>query len=355
MEGLVDSFWKGKKVFVTGHTGFKGGWLVQSLKLFGAEVKGYSLPPNTSPDFFSTSNVINGIHHEIGDIRNYSEIEKSILSFNPEIIFHLAAQPLVRYSYKHPKETYEVNLIGTLNLLEVAKKVGSLKAMVVITTDKCYSNIEDYSYAYKETDPMGGYDPYSSSKACCELLISSYRNCFFKSTSIKVASARAGNVIGGGDWSEDRLIPDILKAINSNYSPKLRNPLAIRPWQHVLEPVHAYLKLAKLLYEGKDGFDEAWNFGPIEDDVKSVEWITNSLLRISGVDLFWEPDNDYNPHEAQALKLDISKANKMMDWTPRWNIEHSLLKVVEWHKEFNRTGNTESITNHQILEYLNDE
>lgn len=355
MESLVNnSFWKGKKVFVTGHTGFKGGWLVQTLNILGAKVKGYALEPNSSPSFFQSTNVGKRVISEIGDIRNQEQLTESISEFKPEVIFHLAAQPLVRYSYENPKETYEVNVIGTLNLLEAIRRVQTIKAAVLITTDKCYEN-KEWDYGYREIDPMGGHDPYSSSKGCCELLISSYRNSYFNQSKTKIASARAGNVIGGGDWSEDRLIPDLLKAIELNKAPILRNPLSIRPWQHVLEPIGGYLKLAEGLYNAVDGLDEAWNFGPNDTDCKSVEWITNTLFKLSGCENSWKQDYNFNPHEAKLLKLDISKAKNKLGWNPKWDISFSLEKIVQWHKTYLLNREAEAITHQQIIEYIGHE
>ncbi len=355
MENMVKtSFWTGKKVFVTGHTGFKGGWLVQTLKVLGADIKGYSLEPSTKPCFFEAANVETGIISEIGDIRDIEKLSKSVAEFKPEVIFHLAAQPLVRYSYENPKETYEVNVIGTLNLLEAVRLVDSIKAVVLITTDKCYEN-KEWVYGYREIDPMGGYDPYSSSKGCCELLISSYRNSYFSQSKTKIASARAGNVIGGGDWSDDRLIPDLLKAIENNQEPILRNPLAVRPWQHVLEPIGGYMKLAEGLYNGEKGIDQAWNFGPNDTDCRSVEWVTNTILKLYDFQSSWKQDQNFNPHEAQLLKLDISKAKNRLSWRPKWELRQSLEKIVQWHKTFLSDKGAELITKKQIIEYLENE
>ena len=351
---MTDNFWKGKKVFITGHTGFKGGWLVHTLKILGAQIKGYALQPDIDPNFFQLTNIEHAIISEIGDIRDQEKLSASISEFQPEIIFHLAAQPLVRYSYENPKETYEVNVIGTLNLLEIIRKVSAIKAAVLITTDKCYEN-KEWDYAYREIDPMGGHDPYSSSKGCCELLISSYRNSFFKDTDTKIASARAGNVIGGGDWSVDRLIPDMLKAIENNEEPVLRNPLAIRPWQHVIEPITGYIKLAEKLYSQEKGFDQAWNFGPNDTDCKSVEWIANTLLSLNDCENSWKQDDNFNPHEAQLLKLDISKAKNRLGWNPKWDLKYSLKKIVEWHNVYLSKKNVSQVTRKQIIEYLQDE
>jgi len=351
---MTDNFWKGKKVFITGHTGFKGGWLVHILKILGAQIKGYALKPDIEPNFFQLTSIEDAIISEIGDIRDQKKLSASISEFQPEIIFHLAAQPLVRYSYENPKETYEVNVIGTLNLLEIIRKVSAIKAVVLITTDKCYEN-KEWDYGYREIDPMGGYDPYSSSKGCCELLISSYRNSFFKDTDTKIASARAGNVIGGGDWSVDRLIPDMLKAIENNKEPVLRNPLAIRPWQHVIEPITGYIKLAEKLYSQEKGFDQAWNFGPNDTDCKSVEWIATTLLSLNDCENSWKQDDNFNPHEAQLLKLDISKAKNRLGWNPKWDLKYSLKKIVEWHNVYLSKKDVSQVTRKQIIEYLQDE
>lgn len=351
---MTNNFWKEKKVFITGHTGFKGGWLVHTLKILGAQVKGYALQPNTEPNFFQITNVEDSIISKIGDIRNLENLSKSISEFQPEVIFHLAAQPLVRFSYENPKETYEVNVIGTLNLLEAIRKVTTIKAAVLITTDKCYEN-KEWDYGYREIDPMGGHDPYSSSKGCCELLISSYRNSFFKNSQTKIASARAGNVIGGGDWSVDRLIPDMLKAIENNEEPILRNPLAIRPWQHVIEPITGYIKLAEKLYIEEKGFDQAWNFGPNDADCKSVEWIANTLIALNDSENSWKQDQNFNPHEAQLLKLDISKAKNRLGWNPKWDLKYSLKKIVEWHNVYLSKEDVSEFTRKQIIEYLQDE
>jgi len=351
---MTDNFWKGKKVFITGHTGFKGGWLVHILKILGAQIKGYALKPDIEPNFFQLTSIEDAIISEIGDIRDQKKLSASISEFQPEIIFHLAAQPLVRYSYENPKETYEVNVIGTLNLLEIIRKVSAIKAVVLITTDKCYEN-KEWDYGYREIDPMGGYDPYSSSKGCCELLISSYRNSFFKDTDTKIASARAGNVIGGGDWSVDRLIPDMLKAIENNEEPVLRNPLAIRPWQHVIEPITGYIKLAEKLYSQEKGFDQAWNFGPNDTDCKSVEWIATTLLSLNDCENSWKQDDNFNPHEAQLLKLDISKAKNRLGWNPKWDLKYSLKKIVEWHNVYLSKKDVSQVTRKQIIEYLQDE
>lgn len=338
MENMVVSstinpeFWKGKKVFLTGHTGFKGSWLSIWLNSMGAVVKGYALKPDSNPNLFTSAGIEYLVESEINDIRDYSALHKSILEFSPDIVFHMAAQPIVRISYLKPLETYETNVMGTANLLEAVRQCSSIKAVVNITTDKCYENNE-WVWGYKETDPMGGRDPYSSSKGCSELVTSSFRESFFKGSNVGVASARAGNVIGGGDWAEDRLIPDIFRAFESSKPVIIRNPSATRPWQHVLEPLSGYLVLAQQLFKKPDIYSEGWNFGPYDHDVKPVSWILDEMTSLwPGAS--WKLDKDKNPHEAMLLKLDISKASNILGWTPTWGLTVTLEKIVRWHKLF---------------------
>ncbi len=348
---LNSNFWLNKKVFITGHTGFKGSWLSIWLKSLGAQVKGYSLNPTEKTNLFEIANVSNDMISEIGDIRNLSQLKKSIDTFEPEIILHLAAQPIVRISYKEPIETYSTNVMGTLNLLECSRKCSSVKSIVCITTDKCYEN-KEIDIGYKEDDPMGGHDPYSSSKGCCEILISSYRNSYFnKPESPALASARAGNVIGGGDWSSDRLIPDVVSAFMNNKNVVIRNPMAIRPWQHVLEPLSGYLYLAENLYQSKKNFSEAWNFGPDYSDCKSVEWILDKMIQLWGGNVSWTKDLGYNPYEAKLLKLNITKASEKLNWNPKWNIEKALKLTIDWYKAFQHGYDMEKLCLNQINEY----
>jgi CDP-glucose 4,6-dehydratase len=328
-------FWKEKRVFLTGHTGFKGSWLTLWLQEMGATVKGYSLAPYTKPNLFEVAKVAENMESEMGDIRNLEQITESMVSFNPDIVIHMAAQPLVRLSYADPVGTYSTNVMGTLNVLEAARKCNNLKSIVAITTDKCYEN-KEWAWGYREIDPMGGHDPYSSSKGCCELLIASYRDSFFNTThTANLASARAGNVIGGGDWSDDRLIPDILKSFKKNEPVIVRNPLSTRPWQHVLEPLSGYLILAEKLF-GDNGneFAGAWNFGPNDEDCKSVESILNTMTTIWGENASWKLDENSHPHEAGFLKLDCSKANQLLHWQPKWNLKYTLDSIVNWQKKF---------------------
>lgn len=345
-------FWKNKRVYLTGHTGFKGSWLSLWLQNMGAIVKGYALLPITPISLFEEARVTDQMQSELADIRDLQTLSQSMSVFNPDILIHMAAQPLVRLSYKEPKMTYETNVMGTLNVLEAARKCKNLKAIVALTTDKCYEN-DNREIGYTENEPLGGHDPYSSSKGCCELLISSYKRSFFNSSeSACLASARAGNVIGGGDWSEDRLLPDILRCFQNATPVLIRNPLSIRPWQHVLDSLSAYLILAERLYnDGKD-FAESWNFGPNYEDCKSVEWILNRMKGIWGEGASWALDENNNPHEEQMLMLDCSKAAKLLDWQPKWNLDYTLESTVSWHKKWLAECNMREICLNEINQYL---
>jgi len=325
-------FWKGKRVFITGHTGFKGSWLSLWLQQMGAEVKGFSLTPPTNPSLFVEAKVAQQMQSEIGDIRDFSKLSESIRTFNPDILLHLAAQPLVRLSYKEPIETYSTNVMGTVNVLEASRYASQLKAIVVITTDKCYENRE-WEWGYRENEPMGGHDPYSNSKGCAELVVSAYQRSFFHTPdTAAVASARAGNVIGGGDWAEDRLIPDILRAFEKQQSVIIRNPLSTRPWQHVLEPLSGYLVLAQRLWQDGKTFAEGWNFGPKDDDCQPVQWILDKMVHFWGDGAHYEIDKSEQPHEANFLKLDCSKAAMRLKWHPKWRLEQTLEQIVHWHR-----------------------
>jgi CDP-glucose 4,6-dehydratase len=349
----VSNFWKNKKVFLTGHTGFKGSWMAIWLSHLGAEVKGYSLEPPTNPSLFVEAKVKSLIESEINDIRDYTKLSLSIKNFSPDIIIHMAAQPLVRASYKNPLETYETNVMGTANILHAAIESRTIKAIVNITTDKCYENRE-IDIAYKENDPMGGFDPYSSSKGCAELVTSAYRESFLKNKNIGIASVRAGNVIGGGDWAEDRLIPDILKAFESNKSVVIRNPQATRPWQHVLEPLSGYLMLAEKLYNSPSKFSEGWNFGPNYQDVKPVGSILEYMTKL-WPGSSWQLDKSENPHEANLLKLDISKAKSKLQWKPVWSLETALNKIVKWHTSWiAQASSTQELCIKEINQYIED-
>ena len=323
MEGLVNpdpGFWSGRRVFLTGHTGFKGSWLSILLRELGATVCGYALNPPTTPSLFVQADLAVGMQSTIGDIRDYDTLRSTILQFRPEVVIHMAAQPLVRESYRTPRETYETNVMGTVNLLEAVRFCESVRSVVVVTTDKVYENRE-WGWGYREIDTLGGHDPYSNSKAAAELVTASYRSSFFgaghdRGQPVNVATARAGNVIGGGDWAANRLLPDIIRAHRQRETLSIRNPAATRPWQHVLEPLHGYLILAERLF-ARDDVVGAWNFGPRETDAKTVRWVVEicrQQLRTLNV-LFGE---EGGPHEAGRLKLDISKAEAELGWAPRW-------------------------------------
>jgi len=350
MENLVTlskDFWLNKKVFITGHTGFKGTWLSIWLASMGAIVKGYALEPNTNPNIFYKTRCNELVDTHIGDIRNIDELKKSINDYKPEIVFHLAAQPLVLQSYIDPIGTIDTNIIGTANVLEASIRCPSVRAVINVTSDKCYENKEWY-WGYRENDPMGGFDPYSASKGCAELITSAYRKSFYNKADIGLASVRAGNVIGGGDWSDDRLIPDILKSVTNSKELQIRNPDAIRPWQHVLEPLYGYLLLAEKLYQDPKKFNDSWNFGPYEESCKSVEWIVTELSKFFNTGFKVVTDKEPLHHEARLLKLDISKSKNMLGWEPRMNLEEALHLIVEWHNSFISNEDLQNKTIEQI-------
>jgi len=345
-------FWEGKHVFITGHTGFKGGWLTLWLQSLGAKVYGYALDPPTDPNFFGTARVQEGmVRNTIADIRDIATLTKAMQEAQPEVVFHLAAQPLVRESYIAPVETYAVNVMGTVNLLEAVRATPGVHAVVNITTDKCYENRE-WVWGYREGEALGGHDPYSSSKACSELVTAAYRTSFFDTAGIALASVRAGNVIGGGDWAVDRLLPDFLRALDSGVPLLIRSPNAIRPWQHVLEPLSGYLLLAERLFTEPTAFAEAWNFGPVDQDARPVRWIVERLVRATP-NASWACDTASQPHEASHLKLDSSKALARLDWWPRWRLATSLDKTLEWHAAWRGGKDMRAVTLTQIAEYMN--
>lgn len=349
------SIYEGKKVFITGHTGFKGSWLTYWLRNLGAEVVGYSLAPETSPNHFELLNL--DIESHFNNICDLDKLKNVMKESNPDIIFHLAAQPLVRYSYNHPLETFQTNIIGTANVLESARECKSVKAVVVITTDKCYENLEQKK-GYIESDKMGGFDPYSSSKGCAELIVSSYKNSFFNLSDFKInhqtliASARAGNVIGGGDWSSDRLIPDIIKSIEMESKTIIRYPKSTRPWQHVLEPLYGYLLLGEKLYIGDTNFAEAWNFGPGESESLAVEKVLKYSKKIWNRIDFELENNQKHPHEAGLLSLNIQKAKNKLGWEPKWNNKKSISKTIEWYKDFYNSNKIN--TDLDLKSYMNE-
>lgn len=348
---MIDvTFWQGKRVYLTGHTGFKGSWLSLWLTEMGAIVKGYALNPPTSPSLYEEAKVAQKIESQIGDIRDFETLKISMMEFNPDILIHMAAQPLVRLSYKEPLETYDINVLGTAKVLEAARSCTKLKAIVSVTTDKCYEN-KEWIWGYREDEPMGGYDPYSSSKGCAELVITAYRRSFMQEHGVGLASARAGNVIGGGDWADDRLIPDILRAFEKNRPVVIRNPAATRPWQHVLEPLSGYLVLAQKLYQKPADFAEGWNFGPHEDDAKPVDWILNNMVS-SWSGAKWELDKNAHPHEAGYLKLDISKAKSRLNWHPIWRLEETLSKIINWHQAWLNKHDMQQECQNEIKEFM---
>ena len=348
---MFNNIYKNKKVFLTGCSGFKGSWLSLWLKHLGAEVCGYSLDVQTNPSMFKELNIDKIIDKYVfGDILDTEKLEKSINNFEPEIIFHLAAQPLVRLSYSQPKLTYETNVIGTLNVLEAAKKCESVKAFVNVTTDKCYENIEK-SEGYKEDEPMGGYDMYSSSKGCVEIMSSSYRRCFLQNGGYSMATARAGNVIGGGDWAEDRLVPDCIRAITTDKTIELRNPNSVRPWQHVLEPLSGYLLLGQKLFEKGQEYAQGFNFGPDESSFSTVSDVVEKICKYYGKGNYTVNKTD-DLHEANLLRLNIEKAKEILGWKPHYDMETTIEKTVEWYKNFyERKENMADYSIEQIREY----
>jgi CDP-glucose 4,6-dehydratase len=328
--------WNGKRVLITGHTGFKGSWLSLWLQQKGADLAGISLAPPTEVNLFTDARVGDGMRSVTGDIRDLSMLKQIFAEHRPEIVFHLAAQSLVRISYQDPLGTYTTNVIGTANVLEAARGVEGLHAVVVVTTDKCYEN-QEWEWPYRETDRLGGYDPYSNSKACAELVVSAYRNSFFSPAEytrhgVAIASCRAGNVIGGGDWAQDRLLPDIVRAFVAHRPVRLRHPRAVRPWQHVLEPLCGYLTVAESLCANGVAASGAWNFGPELSDAQPVEWIVRELSEIWGDNPQWELEDKPQPHEAQTLKLDCSRAHSLLGWHPILRLKDALEITVEWYK-----------------------
>ncbi|PHV29689.1 CDP-glucose 4,6-dehydratase [Janthinobacterium sp. BJB426] len=351
------AFWQGRRVFLTGHTGFKGGWLSLWLQQLGAEVTGYALEAPTTPSLFEVAGVARGMVSIIGDVRDGDALKRAMSQARPEIVIHMAAQPLVRYSYVNPVETYATNVMGVVNLLEAVRATPGVRSVVNVTSDKCYENRE-WPWGYRENEAMGGYDPYSNSKGCAELVTAGYRSSFFNAEKyaehgIALGSGRAGNVIGGGDWAMDRLIPDMLRAIGAGQPVMIRNPHSIRPWQHVLEPLSGYLTLAEKLYTEGPVHAEGWNFGPHDTDAKPVEWIIERMTQEWGAGASWSLDGQNHPHEATYLKLDCSKARGQLGWHPRWDIGQTIAKIVEWHKACDQGADMRAMTLAQITTYQN--
>ncbi|MFK7997008.1 MAG: CDP-glucose 4,6-dehydratase [Granulosicoccus sp.] len=336
----MQDFWKGRRVFITGHTGFKGAWLAFWLSELGADVTGYALAPETEPNLYTLLDLQQRVNSIIDDIRDEAKLASALAAAQPDIVFHLAAQPLVRKSYREPVSTFQTNVMGSIHLLEACRQCDSVKSIVVVTSDKCYEN-QEWAWGYRESEKLGGHDPYSASKACTELLAQSWRLSFFNEANkdslqaCNLATVRAGNVIGGGDWSEDRLIPDILRALGEGEDVDIRNPHAIRPWQHVLEPLAGYLLLAEKLF-AQDGeqWAQAWNFGPADEDARPVSWIVENLTSQWPTPASWKMMEGDHPHEAHYLKLDCSLARDRLGWKPAWNLEQCLQHIVSWQSRF---------------------
>ncbi len=326
------TFWRGRRVFVTGHTGFKGGWLTLWLQQLGARVLGYSLAPPTTPSLFVEARVAEGMESLQGDVRDLATLCAALRAFEPEVVIHMAAQSLVRLSYVEPVSTFQTNVMGTVHLLEAVRRCPSVRSVVNVTTDKCYENRE-WVWGYRENEAMGGFDPYSSSKGCAELVTAAYRRSFLDAGPTALASARAGNVIGGGDWAADRLVPDILRAFQDGEPVVVRNPHSTRPWQHVLEPLSGYMRLAERLHTGGQAFAGPWNFGPAESDARPVSWIADRMAAQWGHGAGWQIDADAGaPHEAHYLKLDCSKARSALGFVPHWPLQTALERIVAWHR-----------------------
>lgn len=343
-------FWHGRRVLLTGHTGFKGSWLSLWLQSMGSHLCGLSLKPPTQPALFDVLQLAKGMEHHIADIRNYSTVEALMREFQPEIVIHMAAQPLVRLSYDQPIETYQTNVMGTINVLEAVRNSATVKTVINVTTDKCYEN-KEWIWGYREDERMGGHDPYSNSKACAELVSSAYRKSFLEEAGIALATVRAGNVIGGGDWAKDRLIPDIFRAIEKGEPALIRNPHAVRPWQHVLESLSGYLTLAEHLHLNGQTYAEGWNFGPNSADTKPVQWIVEHICREWAEGATWRVQPGDHPHEANSLMLDISKSKARLNWSPRWPLETALTHITNWQRAWLSGENMKQVCINQISDY----
>lgn len=345
-------------MFLTGHTGFKGSWLTIWLNSMGASVNGYALDPDTYPNLYQVAKVDSLLMRSyISDIRDLNKLTEAMMACKPDIVIHMAAQALVRYSYDNPVETYATNVMGTVNVLEAIRQTKTIRSTIVVTSDKCYEN-QEWLWGYRENEPMGGSDPYSSSKGCAELVTNAYIQSYFSKENYSLhqhalASARAGNVIGGGDWSTDRLLPDAIKAFESNQTLVIRNPLAVRPWQHVLEPLYGYLILAQALYEKGIDYVGAWNFGPKDEDARSVKEIVEILIGQWGSSANWQQDLSYHPHEALLLKLDCSKAKNLLGWEPKWGLEKTISMIVNWHHEYREKTDMLNYSIQQITQFQN--
>ena len=344
------NFWEGKSVLITGHTGFKGSWLTIILNQLGAKVSGYSLSPDNTPNLFECAKTNQFVDSNIGDIRDLGSLRKCMESIRPEIVFHMAAQPLVRDSYRHPIATIDTNVLGTANVLEAIKLTNSCKTIINITTDKVYSN-KEWIWPYRESESLGGHDIYSASKACSELITNSFYKSFFETTGVGTATARSGNVIGGGDWAVDRIVPDILNSLYNNEDLDIRNPNAIRPWQHVLDPLYGYILLAENLWRDSSLYSSAWNFGPETDKEYSVKDLVNTFMLCSNKEIKIAYDKEQHPHEADKLRLDISKSKHNLGWFPVWSLKETVEKILEWEDCFRSGGNVQKMCIRQINEY----
>ena len=346
----MSDFWNGKKVLLTGHTGFKGSWLALWLQQRGAEVVGFSLPPPTKPSLFEDARVADGMISMEGDVRMLEPLCMAFAEHQPVVVLHLAAQALVRYSYTHPVETYDTNVMGVVNVLEAVRKTPSVRSVVIVTSDKCYENRE-WIWGYRENEPMGGHDPYSSSKGCAELVTAAYRRSFFGEGHTHNATASAGNVVGGGDWADDRLVPDMVRAFRQGQPVLIRNPQAVRPWQHVLEPLRGYLMLAERLFQNRETFAEAWNFGPDSNCHQPVQSVVKKLCALWSSSARWEQDPAGHPHEAQALRLDNTRAREHLRWQPALELDAALRMTADWYKEWEPGRNMRALTETQIRSY----
>jgi len=349
------AFWRGRRVFLTGHTGFKGSWLALWLRQLGAEVTGYALAPATTPNLFTLAGVDGDVRSILGDVRDAKALRAALAASRAEVVIHMAAQPLVRRSYADPAETWSTNVLGLVNLFEAVRAGSGVRAVLSVTSDKCYRNRE-WVWGYREDEALGGHDPYSASKAAAEIVGESYRDSFFPAAKhaqhgVAVASARAGNVVGGGDWAADRLVADVMRAIEAGTPVRIRNPHAIRPWQHVLEPLSGYLLLAEKLVTDGPAVAEAWNFGPEAGEERPVQWIVEELVRRWGSGASWQRDAGEHPHEASFLKLDVSKARARLGWRPRLTLSQALDLIVEWHRVHRNGGDARAVTLAQIAAY----
>lgn len=347
-------FWRDKRVFMTGHTGFKGSWLALLLHALGARVVGYSLPAPTCPSLFEAAGVARRLDHHEGDVRDAEQLADHLRAARPEIVVHMAAQSLVRRSYRQPVETFDINVMGTVHLLDAVRRAPSARVVLIVTSDKCYANPEGLNHGFRESDPMGGSDPYSGSKGCAELVTQAFRHAFFSAApgGVAVASVRAGNVIGGGDWAEDRLIPDIYRAFSQGRRVMLRHPDAIRPWQHVLEPLSGYLRLAEKLWEDPVAHIGGWNFGPAVEDALTVREVVEQFAAIWGESVGWESQPGEHPHEAQTLRLDCAKASQLLNWHPRWKVAQGLRATATWYRAFSDGADPSELTLGQIEAFL---